>query len=127
MKKSSEFSSRILKTQELLELQRRKDMFISTASHELKTPVATIKGFNQILQKMLSNQPKPLYFLSKMQTHIDRLASLINDLLDVSKIQSNKLELKKEIIERHEGKIWVESEKGKGSTFSFKIPVASSN
>jgi PAS domain S-box-containing protein len=78
------------------ELERRKDEFISIASHELKTPVTSLKGFLQILQNTLKDQEKPAYYLSKMKDQIDRLTMLINDLLDVSKIQSGKLELKKE-------------------------------
>ncbi len=81
---------------ERMELERRKDELISIASHELKTPVTTLKSFTQILQQYLNNNEKAGYYLSKMNGQIDRLTILINDLLDVSKIQAGKLELNKE-------------------------------
>ncbi len=77
---------------------QRKDEFISLASHELKTPITTIKLFNQTLQKKLtrsSNKQARLY-LGKMNTQIDKLTLLISDLLDVSKIQAGKLEFHNE-------------------------------
>lgn len=80
-----------------MELERRKDEFISMASHELKTPVTTIKGFTQILSHYFKNNDRARYFLHKMDTQIDRLTVLINDLLDVSRIQSGKLELHREM------------------------------
>jgi PAS domain S-box-containing protein len=78
------------------EAERQKDEFISIASHELKTPVTTIKGLAQILQMQFGADKKLGYFLGKMEGQIDRLTNLINDLLDVSRIQSGKLTLHKE-------------------------------
>ena len=80
---------------EIMELEKRKDEFISTASHELKTPIATLKGFAQILEMQVKDQNSK-YYLSKINGQIDRLSMLVNDLLDVSRIQSGKLRLKKE-------------------------------
>lgn len=77
-----------------LELERRKDEFISTASHELKTPIATLKGFTQIM-KTSSDPQKNRYYLDKMEVQIDRLCQLVEDLLDVAKIQSDKLSIQK--------------------------------
>lgn len=80
---------------ERMELEKRKDEFISTASHELKTPIATLKGFTQILEKHnLDDTTK--YYLSKMSHQITRISKLVEDLLDVSRIQSGKLPLEKE-------------------------------
>lgn len=77
------------------ELEKRKDDFISIASHELKTPVTSIKAFTQLLQKRFkqSADHKASYYLSKMSSQMDKLLALISDLLDVSKIQAGKLEL----------------------------------
>lgn len=79
-------------------VEGRKDEFISIASHELKTPVTTIKGYSQILAAYFSkvNNKLPLSYLHKIDEQVDRLTKLVNDLLDVSKIQSGKLELEKE-------------------------------
>lgn len=75
------------------ELEKRKDEFISLASHELKTPVATLKGFTQLLLRRLKKQgqTQSLEPLDKMSTQLDKLTSLINDLLDLSRIQAGKL------------------------------------
>lgn len=77
------------------ELEQRKDEFISIASHELKTPLTSIKGYNQILERMVKDwdNEKVKLYLKKTSLYIDRLNSLITDLLDVSKIQSGKLQL----------------------------------
>lgn len=79
-------------------VEERKDEFISVASHELKTPVTTIKGYAQILIAISNkaNDKKALLYLHKIDEQVNRLTELVNDLLDVSKIQSGKLELEKE-------------------------------
>jgi PAS domain S-box-containing protein len=77
------------------QLENQKDEFISVASHELKTPITTIKGYSEIL-KMKFKNPEAQRYIEKITTEIDRLTSLINDLLDVSRIQRGKLSLKKE-------------------------------
>lgn len=80
---------------ELIKLSRQKDEFLSIASHELKTPVTTIKGFTQLLQKYLGGKDKNLEgFLRKMNLEIDRLTNLVNDLLDVSRIGAGKLKFR---------------------------------
>lgn len=80
------------------ELERRKDAFIGMASHELKTPITTMKAFVQILQKKLEplKDAKLEYFLDKTNQQLDRLTDLISSLLDLSKIQSGQLDLNKE-------------------------------
>ncbi|MBL3655266.1 PAS domain-containing protein [Fulvivirga sediminis] len=79
---------------ELKEVNRQKDEFLSIASHELKTPVTSIKGSIQIIERLLEDQNYELIgkFVTKAELHVDKLLSLIHDLLDVSKIQSGKLE-----------------------------------
>ena len=80
------------------ELEQRKDEFISIASHELKTPITSIKVFTQLLlrhnQKLKDN--KTVTYLGKMELQIDKLTKLIGDLLDISKIQAGKLTFHKE-------------------------------
>lgn len=81
------------------QLEIKKDRFILMASHELRTPITTIKGFTQILEKHFGDNLEAGNYLSKIQVQTDRLTTLINDLLDVSKIESGKLELKKEVFD----------------------------
>lgn len=70
--------------------ERRKDEFLSIASHELKTPLTSIKAFNQLM-KRTSDAEKLDGFVQKSSDHISRLEKLIGDLLDVSKINAGKL------------------------------------
>lgn len=83
------------------ELEKRKNEFISIASHELKTPITTIKGYTEILkQRLLKKKDSQLIqYIDKINNQIDRLSNIITDLLDVSKIQSGKLKLQKEPVE----------------------------
>ncbi len=78
---------------ETLELMNRKDDFLSIASHELKTPVTSLKAYTQLLQMdAIENADKRREsMLAKMDSQIDKLTSLITDLLDTSKMQNGKL------------------------------------
>ncbi|HXS59043.1 MAG TPA: ATP-binding protein [Hanamia sp.] len=77
---------------QIKESQERKDEFIGIASHELKTPLTTVKGYIDLLTLMEHAQPQKLY-VQKAQDNLKKLENLIKDLLDVSKIQSGQLEL----------------------------------
>ncbi|WP_219550246.1 PAS domain S-box protein [Gramella sp. MT6] len=72
-------------------LSEKKDEFIALASHELKTPLTTIKGYLQILEKKIE-EPKSRLFLTKTLDQANRLNTLIDDLLNMSRIESGKLE-----------------------------------
>ena len=71
----------------------KKDEFISMASHELKTPVTSLKAYTQILMMNFEQgqDPAAVNMLSKMDKQIEKLTSLIGDLLDVSKANSGQL------------------------------------
>ena len=69
---------------------KAKSIFISRLSHEIRTPLNAILGFAEVLQKNETNSNK-LNFLSTIQKSGDSLLSLINDILDLSKIESGKL------------------------------------
>ncbi len=88
----------VLDISERKELDRRKDEFISIASHELKTPVTSIKGFTQLLKRKLEKQglQEEAAFLARMEGQVDRLTKLVNDLLDVSKIHAGQLDYAQE-------------------------------
>jgi len=83
---------------ESYEEQQRKDEFISMASHELKTPVTSLKGFTNVLQRRLIQQgdEQTLHYLARMDFQLNKLTKIINDLLDVSKMQAGKLSFQKE-------------------------------
>jgi PAS domain S-box-containing protein len=78
--------------QKLLEFE--KDNFFGIASHELKTPVTSIKAYTQVLENMLLHKGfnKEAGMVSKMDAQINRLTNLIRDLLDVTRINAGKME-----------------------------------
>jgi PAS domain S-box-containing protein len=78
-------------------LERQKDDFLGIASHELKTPVTSIKAYAQVLGAMLSKEgeEKKAQMVLKMDAQVNRLTNLIGDLLDVTKINSGKLQFNK--------------------------------
>lgn len=83
---------RQLYTEKLQELNKYKDEFMAMASHELKTPLTVIKANLQILDyKNAAGENKK--FISRTLASVEKLGDLITNLLDVSKIQSGKLEL----------------------------------
>lgn len=70
--------------------EQKKDEFLSIASHELKTPLTSIKAFNQLMSR--AKDSEKLYgFIKKSAEHISRLEKLINDLLDVTRINAGKM------------------------------------
>lgn len=76
--------------EEVKALNIKKDEFLSIASHELKTPLTSIKAFNQLMQRIHDPQ-KLAGFIEKSASHILRLEKLINDLLDVTRINAGKM------------------------------------
>lgn len=76
-----------------------RDDFISVASHELKTPVTSVKMFTQVLKKHSEQigDVKAVNHLSKMDKQLDKLTELIYDLLNISKIQAGRMEFRKEL------------------------------
>ncbi|MEO6454561.1 MAG: PAS domain-containing protein [Ginsengibacter sp.] len=74
-------------------VEQQKDQFISIASHELKTPVTTIKAYGQIAESLLekAGENQALSMIKKMGIQVNKLTTLIGDLLDISKIHQGKL------------------------------------
>ncbi|MCL7987607.1 ATP-binding protein [Sphingobacterium sp. lm-10] len=79
---------------EKVKLERQKNDFISMASHELKTPVTSIKGYTQALHRRFQKEgnKEAEDFLAKMDNQINKLTSLIGDLLDATKVTAGQLE-----------------------------------
>jgi PAS domain S-box-containing protein len=82
-------------------LDRMKDEFVGTVSHELRTPLTAIKGF---IELVLDGDSGPVpdtqrEFLQVAARNADRLGALINDILDVSRIESQGLEIRTEPID----------------------------
>ncbi|HEV2580110.1 MAG TPA: PAS domain S-box protein [Ktedonobacteraceae bacterium] len=88
----------VLDISERKELDRRKDEFISMASHELKTPITSLKGFLSLLHRLLAEQgnEQGLHYLTRMDTQVNKLNRLISDLLDISKMQTGQIVYREE-------------------------------
>lgn len=77
-------------------LQQQKDDFISIASHELKTPVTTLKASVQLIKRLIDNpSPKVENLINRSNKIIDKVGRLIDDLLNVSKFNQGQLHLNK--------------------------------
>ncbi|MXV52320.1 hypothetical protein GS399_15195 [Pedobacter sp. HMF7647] len=80
------------------QLQQRKDEFISVASHELKTPITSLKASMQILQKLIKEDQTSIklpLFVDKANNNVGKLTNLLDDLMSVSKVQNGQLILNK--------------------------------
>jgi PAS domain S-box-containing protein len=88
----------------LQELDRKKDEFLSVASHELRTPLTTIRGYTQLLLQLIYeiDPEERTTYLQSMLGEIDRMMGLITELLDVSRIQRNRLQVSPRVLD------WVE-------------------
>ena len=74
---------------------KRKDEFISIASHELKTPLTTIKAYVQLLDRSIGVDDPTRMYVERALAQVQKLDNLIVDLLDLSKIESGKLKFNK--------------------------------
>jgi PAS domain S-box-containing protein len=75
-------------------LMHQKDEFMSIASHELKTPITSMKAYLQLVERMSSKDEKLFTihsFIEKANKQVNKLTSLVEDLLDVTKIHAGKM------------------------------------
>ena len=79
----------------------KKDEFIGLASHELKTPLTTLKGYIQLIDANNLKDPEKLY-IEKANISLNKMQHLINDLLDVSKIKAGKLKFETHVFDLSE-------------------------
>ena len=82
------------------DLSRLKDEFLSIASHELRTPVTSIKGYTQLAKTLIRENDLVTSeeYLDVALDQIDRMSRLILELLDVSRIETGRLEIRREPI-----------------------------
>jgi len=115
--------------QELRKIDEMKSEFVSVASHELRTPLSAIKNAVQLMLQgrtgeINENQTK---FLSMAERNINRLTSILNSLLDLSKIESGKIEMKFEELDLKSSIEFILSSlkpqtDGKSIQFKMEIP-----
>jgi PAS domain S-box-containing protein len=95
-----QFVAFVLNNSARKELEQRKDAFISMASHELRSPLTILKLQTTLLHRQLARQglQASAPALSSMETQINTITRLVEELLDVSKIQAGRLEYRQETL-----------------------------
>ncbi|HUH34058.1 MAG TPA: HAMP domain-containing sensor histidine kinase, partial [Daejeonella sp.] len=102
----SDLIQQLVDSQKLIKHQNlAKDEFMSIASHELKTPITSMKASMQILERKVASTPefssmRP--FVSSANKQVNRLTDLVNELLDVTRIQSGRLVIDKQLTPLHD-------------------------
>jgi two-component system, sensor histidine kinase and response regulator len=79
----------------LQELDRLKSVFVSIVSHELRTPMTSIKGYIENMLDGLTGtlSERQAHYLGRVKYNVERLTRMINDLLDLSRIEAGRVEL----------------------------------
>jgi two-component system phosphate regulon sensor histidine kinase PhoR len=84
------------KSREIESLKRRGIEFVANVSHELKTPLTSIQGYAETLKSGALHDPeKAVQFLTRIEENAERLSLLVNDILDLAKIESPNLYLER--------------------------------
>ncbi|MFA5116100.1 MAG: ATP-binding protein [Candidatus Omnitrophota bacterium] len=84
---------------EIKDLEKMRQDFVANVSHELKTPLTSIKGFVEtLLDGAIEDKENSREFLKIIDEHVNRLDSLVNDLLDLSYLESKEIRLDKQMI-----------------------------
>ena len=93
------YSDLAMAHQELLSLDEAKTNFLANVSHELRTPLTSIRAFSEILLNYQDDEATQREFLEIISTESDRLTRLVNDVLDVTKIESGEMDWRDEPID----------------------------
>ncbi|MBD3264203.1 MAG: hypothetical protein GF375_03770 [Candidatus Omnitrophica bacterium] len=96
-KKIKERTNELVKSLRKIEVvNKAKSDFISSVSHELRTPLTSVKGFSSLLvdEKFGKLSPEAKRRLIKIDENVDKLMDIVNTLLDISRIESGKTEVK---------------------------------
>jgi len=76
-----------------VDLERMRRDFVANASHELRTPLTSVRGFVEALEDGAMDEPdRARRFLGKIRKHADRMASLVEDLLELSRLETGDRE-----------------------------------
>lgn len=89
-----EAESELIKAKEKAEeSDRLKTVFLANMSHEIRTPMNGILGFTQILRETGVDDPRRDYYIDVINNSCDRLLSVVNDIMDISKIESGIIDI----------------------------------
>ncbi|MCB9687827.1 MAG: hypothetical protein H6738_19110 [Alphaproteobacteria bacterium] len=89
----AEAQERARAEREAVHASRAKSVFLANMSHELRTPLNAIIGYTQLVSEELDDRPELLADLERVERSATHLVGLINDLLDLSRIEADELEL----------------------------------
>lgn len=111
--------------QQLKNLLKQRDEFIGVASHELKTPVTSMKIYAEITRERLEKigSKDDIKLLTQLNIQIDRLTSLINDLLDTAKISEGQLQLSMQFINMNQFLQEILEEVGQTTSHHFELKI----
>jgi PAS domain S-box-containing protein len=84
------------RTEQLAESERRKTEFIATLAHELRNPLAPLRTALQMMRKASDNVTSMPQLREMMERQLEQLVRLVNDLLDIGRVNSGRMTLKKE-------------------------------
>ncbi|HOI42394.1 MAG TPA: HAMP domain-containing sensor histidine kinase, partial [Elusimicrobiales bacterium] len=87
-----------LSNQELAQLNNMKSKFLSMVVHDVRTPLASIRGFTELLQRKVPGEKEGQY-LKNIVSSTDQLGRLISDLTDLAMIEAGKLKMEKTLID----------------------------
>lgn len=90
-----------IRAAELEEIDKMKDDFVSMASHELKSPITILRGYLDLLKDRITGK-EDLEYVSNMDMTLDRLSTLVEDLLNVSRLEQNRLPIDVQSIDLRE-------------------------
>jgi two-component system phosphate regulon sensor histidine kinase PhoR len=84
---------------ELARLQTLRQDFVANVSHELRTPLSTVKILTETIIDLGDNQPEQLRFLEKIDAEVDSMAALVEDLLQLTQLESGRTPLSRSMID----------------------------
>ena len=90
-KKLKEYEEKALKAEKASQM---KSLFLANMSHEIRTPLNAIEGFSRVIVETDSEEERMKYF-QIIESNNQRLTSLINEILDLSRVESGEIEMKK--------------------------------
>lgn len=84
----------------LVAAKQRNDQFLAIASHELKTPLTSMKGYTEVLERKLKRggQTELVQYTDRLDDQLSKMSGMIRDLLDISKLQAGMVNMRRERI-----------------------------
>ncbi|MGM0500920.1 MAG: PAS domain-containing protein [Bacillota bacterium] len=110
---------------------RAKSEFLANMSHEIRTPLSAVIGFSELLENMTEDE-RQLSYLDSIKTAGDALLTLINDILDLSKIEAGQLDINYQKFNLRDllleiKQIFIKKARGKDLDFEIKLPAKAIN